>query len=89
MVTQQQLQVNIFRGLFYNFYFIFILEKGELFTWGLNVKGQLGVGDKASRYYPQMLLRDIMDKDLPAFKSVTCGYFNTFAIDSDYFSFVI
>jgi len=45
------------------------------------VKGQLGVGDKLSRYYPQMLLRDIMDKDLPPFKSVACGYFNTFAVD--------
>lgn len=56
-----------------------------MFTWGLNVKGQLGVGDKISRYQPQMLLRDIMDRDLPKFKLVTCGYFNTFAVDGELF----
>ena len=64
--------------------FLIFLEKGDIFTWGLNVKGQLGVGDKVSRYYPQMLLRDIMDKDLPAFTSIACGYFNTFAVDGLY-----
>lgn len=74
---------GIFKNKAQRFYLA--LEKGELFTWGLNVKGQLGVGDKISRYYPQMLLKDIMQKDLPVFKQVTCGYFNTFAIDGTCF----
>lgn len=72
---------------------VILLEKGEIFTWGFNVKGQLGVGDKESRLIPQMLLRDIMDKDIPPFKSVACGYFNTFAVDGMicffYFNYLI
>ena len=78
---------GIFFYIFYKVLFVvFSLEKGEIFTWGFNVKGQLGVGDKESRLIPQMLLRDIMDKDLPPFKSVACGYFNTFAVDGIFYS---
>lgn len=60
------------------FYF---LESGEIFSWGFNIKGQLGLGDKKTRYYPQMLTRDILDHDLPNFQFVSCGFHNSFAID--------
>jgi len=58
-----------------------ITEGGELYAWGFNLKGQLGIGDNKSKYYPTKLYRDILGNELPLFKNVACGYNNTFAID--------
>jgi alpha-tubulin suppressor-like RCC1 family protein len=44
------------------------------------LKGQLGVGDKKSRYFPERIYKDILCNDLPKFKYISCGYYNTFAI---------
>jgi alpha-tubulin suppressor-like RCC1 family protein len=35
-------------------------ENGELFMWGFNVYGQLGSGDKKSRFTPVRIERDIL-----------------------------
>jgi len=36
-----------------------ISSEGELYTWGFNVTGQLGVGDKKTRWEPHKVTRDI------------------------------
>jgi alpha-tubulin suppressor-like RCC1 family protein len=32
-----------------------LTTKGEIFTWGLNFKGQLGTGDFENRYEPEII----------------------------------
>ncbi|EGR29393.1 rcc1 family hect domain protein, putative [Ichthyophthirius multifiliis] len=58
-----------------------VLESGELYTWGLNFNGQLGHGSIKSSYFPQKVVKDILGNNIPLFKTVQCGYNNTFAID--------
>jgi alpha-tubulin suppressor-like RCC1 family protein len=58
-----------------------VTESGELFTFGFNVMGQLGLGDAKTRYYPQRVSRDILGNAVPRFVDVQCGYNTTFAID--------
>ena len=36
-----------------------LTESGELFTWGFNIYGQLGHGDKKTRWYPEKVIFDI------------------------------
>ncbi|KAL4436169.1 hypothetical protein ABPG74_018153 [Tetrahymena malaccensis] len=58
-----------------------ITEEGELYSWGFNTKGQLGMEGTKSLYYPQRVKKDILGNELPLFASAFCGYNNTFAID--------
>lgn len=58
-----------------------ISTEGELFTWGFNVNGQLGLGDKATRWEPYRVEKDIVGNLLPQITSVSCGYYTSFAID--------
>ena len=71
-------------------------QEGEVFSWGLNIKGQLGLNDlpedmcssseghlkyvKAA--YQPVLLKEARDKSaLPRFRSIACGFTSSFAID--------
>ncbi|KRW99588.1 Regulator of chromosome condensation 1/beta-lactamase-inhibitor protein II [Pseudocohnilembus persalinus] len=60
-----------------------VTENGELYTWGFNIKGQLGLGDRKTRYYPVKCQIDLLGNQLPSFKSVSCGYNTTFAVDEN------
>jgi len=60
-----------------------LTEDGVLFSWGLNCKGQLGVGDKKTRYRPCKLAHDQLSNPLPKFTKIACGYYTTFAIDEN------
>jgi alpha-tubulin suppressor-like RCC1 family protein len=58
-----------------------ISEEGELFVWGFNNCGQLGVGDQTSRWEPVRVEKDIMGNILPQIQKAVCGYYSTYAID--------
>lgn len=74
-----------------------LTSEGEIFSWGLNIKGQLGLNDlpqnmksneghlnyvKAA-YHP-MAVKEARDKTLlPKFKEIACGFTSSFAIDED------
>lgn len=76
-----------------------LTEDGLLFSWGLNVKGQIGINDisentKASLYddelkniksvhYPQLLETDHSKSPLPTFSQIACGFNSSFAIDTN------
>lgn len=55
--------------------------EGELFTWGFNVTGQLGLGDKKTWWSPYWVEKDIVGNLLPQIINVACGYYTTYAID--------
>jgi hypothetical protein len=52
-----------------------------MFSWGFNLKGQLGLGDRKSRYYPTRIRLDILGNELPKFKKVSCGSSTAYGID--------
>lgn len=58
-------------------------ENGDLFLWGFNVYGQLGTGDKKSKWSPVRVERDIIGNHIPRLVNVKCSYFSTFAIDEN------
>jgi len=73
-------------------------EEGDIYTWGFNIKGQLGVGDiardgvshgnlkstkKKLMRPPTRLFFDMLSNPLPKFKRVACGYYTSFAIDEN------
>ena len=59
-----------------------ITEDGALFMWGLNVFGQLGIGEKRNiRWKPVRVEKDIANGWLPRVKDIACGYNFTFMID--------
>mmetsp|Transcript_7467 Transcript_7467/g.6753 ORF Transcript_7467/g.6753 Transcript_7467/m.6753 type:complete len:149 (+) Transcript_7467:1622-2068(+) len=49
--------------------------------WGFNVYGQLGTGDKRTRWNPIRIERDIIGNNIPRLMKVKCAYYSTFAID--------
>lgn len=49
--------------------------------WGFNVYGQLGTGDKKTRWTPVRIERDIIGNNIPRLVKVKCSYYATFAID--------
>lgn len=59
-----------------------LTENGELYTWGFNVYGQLGVGDKKNRWVPELVQADNQGETLPPFVRIQCSNYGTFAIDS-------
>ena len=74
-----------------------LTTEGELFGWGLNVKGQVGVNDlregmksvegkidyQKSVLYPTHLAKTRDDEPLPKFTDLTCGLSRSFAIDEN------
>jgi alpha-tubulin suppressor-like RCC1 family protein len=59
-----------------------IMEDGQLYMWGLNAFGQLGIGDKKdTRYHPVRVVKDITNNWLPKARDVGCGYNFTIMID--------
>lgn len=58
-----------------------ISEEGELFAWGFNNCGQLGVGDHKSRWEPVRIEKDIMGNFLPQVQKAVCSYYSSYAID--------
>ena len=58
-----------------------VTSQGDIYTWGFNIHGQLGFGDRKTRIYPRKIVRDILSNDLPFFDYVSCGHHNTYAID--------
>lgn len=49
--------------------------------WGFNVYGQLGTGDKKSRWNPVRIERDILGNHIARLVKVKCSYYATYAID--------
>jgi hypothetical protein len=60
-----------------------ITENGELYTWGFNVYGQLGLGDKKTRWYPERVSIDILFHNLSRQVKVKCSSYATFSIDEN------
>lgn len=58
-----------------------ITETGELYTWGFNIYGQLGLGDKKTRWYPERVVSDNSFHALSRQLKVTCSKHATFSID--------
>jgi len=59
-----------------------ITTDGDIYTWGLNNYGQLGVGDKETRWYPIPVTKDIVGRYLLDIKKVRCTEYSTFILDS-------
>ena len=49
--------------------------------WGFNVYGQLGTGDKITRWTPTRIERDIIGNHIARLVKVKCTFYSTFAID--------
>ncbi len=49
--------------------------------WGFNSYGQLGVGDKKTRWYPERIYHDSASQPLPRLVRVECSNYGTFCID--------
>lgn len=74
-----------------------LTSEGEVFSWGLNIKGQLGLNDlpesirstenhlnyvKAT--YRPMHIKESREKTaLPRFKEIGCGFTSSYALDED------
>lgn len=54
--------------------------KNELYTWGFNNCGQLGLGDQVSRWTPVRVTKDNEGKKIPQFMKVVCSYYSTYGI---------
>jgi alpha-tubulin suppressor-like RCC1 family protein len=40
-----------------------LTESGDLYSWGFNIYGQLGLGDMKTRWYPERVSRDISNNN--------------------------
>lgn len=58
-----------------------ISDEGELFAWGFNNCGQLGLGDKKARWEPARVEKDIIGNFLPQIQKAVCSYYSSYAID--------
>ena len=58
-----------------------ISSEGDLFVWGFNNWGQLGVGDHTTRWEPVRVEKDIIGNLLPQIQKAVCSYYSTYAID--------
>jgi alpha-tubulin suppressor-like RCC1 family protein len=58
-----------------------LTDEGEIFVWGFNVYGQLGIGDKKTRWFPVRVEKDIVGNILPKIQKIQCSYYATFMID--------
>ncbi|CAI2374842.1 unnamed protein product [Moneuplotes crassus] len=57
-----------------------ISDKNELFVWGFNNCGQLGLGDQITRWSPEKMTQDSKGNRIPPFKKAVCSYYSTYAI---------
>jgi alpha-tubulin suppressor-like RCC1 family protein len=55
-------------------------NKGQVYTWGLNDKGQLGIGNEASTYEP-VLVSSLAGKVV---SRIECGLKHCVALTKDY-----
>ena len=63
------------RQIVCGYYHSFILkESGELFAFGRNISGQLGLGDNKDRNIPTLVMQD------KKIKYIVCGAFSTFIL---------
>jgi hypothetical protein len=75
-----------------------LTEDGDIYTWGFNIKGQLGVGEMiredvtAGSLFrtkeklikpPSRLFSDQLSNPLPKFNQIACGYYTSFGIDEN------
>jgi alpha-tubulin suppressor-like RCC1 family protein len=58
-----------------------LTESGDLYTWGFNIYGQLGLGDRKTRWYPEKVSRDISGHNLARQIKVKCSNYAAFSID--------
>ena len=58
-----------------------LAQDGALYMWGFNVYGQLGVGDKKTRWSPERIVYNDQGQELPLFSKVACSKYATYAID--------
>lgn len=72
-------------------------EDGDLFSWGLNIKGQVGINDISENakinifdtelknikavHFPSLLETDNSKNPLPKFLNIACGFNSSFGID--------
>ena len=56
-------------------------EKGDLYVWGFNTYGQVGLGDKKTHWLPEKIQFDADGNDVPKFYKVACSKYATYAID--------
>jgi alpha-tubulin suppressor-like RCC1 family protein len=59
-----------------------LTDGGSLYMWGFNVYGQVGVGDKKTRWHPEQICYSAAGEQLPQFSKVACSKYATYAIDS-------
>mmetsp|Transcript_24017 Transcript_24017/g.42635 ORF Transcript_24017/g.42635 Transcript_24017/m.42635 type:complete len:850 (+) Transcript_24017:12-2561(+) len=60
---------------------IAMTAQGDLYSWGLNNYGQLGVGDFVVRWKATAVKRDLVGISLKPLKQISCGAYTTFVID--------
>ncbi len=60
---------------------VIIDEKGDIWSWGSNEYGQLGLGDTAIRNEPTRILVSDDGNILPKFSKITAGYGLTLCLD--------
>lgn len=75
-----------------------LTSDGDIFSWGLNIKGQLGLNDLPENikneseahlnymkagYTPSWIKEGRDRTPLPKFKEIACGFTSSFAIDVD------
>lgn len=58
-----------------------LTDSGDLFTWGFNIYGQLGLGDKKTRWKPEQVNKDISSHNMARQIKVKCSNYATFSID--------
>ena len=58
-----------------------ITERGDIYTWGFNIYGQLGLGDKKTRWFPELVSADITFHSLARSLKVKCSNYATFCIN--------
>lgn len=57
--------------------------EGEIYLWGLNNYGQLGLGDQKPRWYPESVKLDSTGLPLLKIEKITCSAHATFCIDEE------
>ena len=58
-----------------------LTENGDLYAWGFNIYGQLGLGDKKTRWYPEKVQQQASGHNLSRQVKVKCSNYATFSID--------
>ncbi|OMJ84574.1 hypothetical protein SteCoe_14244 [Stentor coeruleus] len=59
-----------------------LTEKGQIWAWGMNNYGQLGIGNKTSIWIPELVEIDSLGNQLQTIVKVTCSAYSSFCISS-------